>query len=199
MDFEELLDGAKKVKAPVFFENTDLDTKEKQSIVNQLKSVDKKTRRGIRLIQVTYVFLILFILSFLLIAENLFVKSGIVLIAFAFLMVIFVQQLRFRKYNYCYTSVSVISFLKDAKKRMRVFTSRTWFVIPIWVFIDLGLCFIISQVFPFPRYTVFTIAVLQVVLLLAIVLDFYSAYVVWKRQQKPVLIEIDKMLEENEN
>jgi len=199
MDFEELLNGAKKVKAPAFFENTDFDTKEKQSIVNQLKSVDKKTRRGIRLIQVTYVFLTLFLLSFLIIAENLFVKSGIVLIAIAFLMVILVQQLRFRKYNYCYTSVSVISFLKDAKKRMRVFTSRTWFVLPIWIFIDVGLCFIIRQVFPFPQYTVFAIVILQLVLLLAVVLDFYSAYFVWKREQEPVLNEIDKMLEEIEN
>ncbi len=202
MNFEELINNARKVKAPNLTEgkmSRESGSENDKSIVDQLKAVDFKTRRGIRFIQITYVFLILFLICFLVAAVNSSVKIGVGLIAIAFLLVVFVQQLRYWRYNYSYSSNSIKEFLNKAKNRMRVFTSRTWFVIPIWVLIDVGLCLIINEIFPFPKYNLLIIMLLQVFLLLAIILDFYSAYLFWKKEHKPVIVEIEKMLEEIEN
>ena len=202
MNFEELINNARKVKAPDLTEgkmSRESGSKNEKSIVDQLKAVDFKTRRGIRFIQITYAFMILFLICFLIAALNSSVKVGIGLIAIAFLLVIFEQQLRYWKYNYSYCNSSIKEFLNKAKNRMRVFTSRTWFVIPIWVLIDVGLCLIINEIFPFPQYILLTIMLLQVFLLLAIILDFYSAYLFWKKEHKPVIVEIEKMLKEIEN
>ncbi|MBT3385046.1 MAG: hypothetical protein HN778_11245 [Prolixibacteraceae bacterium] len=203
MNFEELLNKSKNVIAPdLEIKNAgdaSQSSKDKKSIIEQLKWVDSKTRVGIRLIQIIYSFLILILLCLLLFLANFEIKLGIGFISVAFLLVIFVQQLRYLKYNYLYVSSPITVFLNDAKKRMRVFTPRTWLVIPIWIFIDIGICFIINEIFPFPRYIFLTLMLLQVVLLLAVVLDFYSAYLVWKKEHKPVILEINRMLEEIEN
>ena len=155
MNFEELLNKSKNVIAPdLEIKNAgdaSQSSKDKKSIIEQLKWVDSKTRVGIRLIQIIYSFLILILLCLLLFLANFEIKLGIGFISVAFLLVIFVQQLRYLKYNYLYVSSPITVFLNDAKKRMRVFTPRTWLVIPIWIFIDIGICFIINEIFPFPR------------------------------------------------
>ena len=93
----------------------------------------------------------------------------------------------------------MIQFLRDAKSRMKVFTKRTWIIIPIWILIDVGLCFIIAAEFPYREYIDDLIVVLQVLLIGLIALDFYVAYLAWKRDNKPVVIEIDKMIKEIES
>ena len=202
MDFEGLVKKAKNVKAPdLNMESSGtipVGSKDK-TIIGQLKLVDAKTRWGIQAIQFLYVLLILILLNVLFFSHNSEIQMGIGFILAAFLFVIIVQQLRYMKYNYSYSDSPIKKFLNDAKKRMRVFTPRTWLVIPIWIFIDVGLCFIIKEIFPFPQYISLIIMLLQVFLLLAIVLDFYSAYLFWKKEYKPVITEIDKMLEEIEN
>jgi len=197
MKFEELSKKAQEIKAPDIEKNT---TKSNQidAIIYKLKSVDSKTNRGIRLVQIAYIFLILFLICFMITVASSSMKTGIGLIAIAFLIVIFIQQLRYWKYNYSYANSTVMESLNKAKNRMKVFTPRTWLVIPVWVLIDAGLCIIIKEIFPLPEYLPLTIMLLQVILLLAIVLDFYSAYLVWKKEHKPVIIEIDKMLKELE-
>ena len=81
---------------------------------------------------------------------------------------------------------------------MRVFTPRTWLTIPIWVFIDIGICFIISVLLPEKQYIPHAIVSMQVILLFLIGLDFYSAYRYWKKEHYPAILEIDRMLAEIE-
>ena len=195
MKFDELSKKAQEIKAPGIEKNT-IKSNQTDAIIYKLKSVDSKTRRGIRIIQIVYVFFILFLICFMITVASLSLKTGIGLIAIAFLIVIFIQQLRYWKYNYSYANSPVMEFLNKAKKRMKVFTPRTWIVIPVWGLLDAGLCIIIKEIFPLPQYLPLTILLLQVILLLAIVLDFYSAYLVWKKEHKPVITEIDKMLKE---
>lgn len=202
MNFEDLVNKSKSVKAPDLKAESageiPVDSKDK-TIIGQLKLVDAKARWGIRAIQILYVFLILILLSILFFSNKSEIRLGIGFISAAFLLVIFIQQLRYVKYNYSYANSPIKEFLNDAKKRMRVFTPRTWLVIPIWIFIDIGLCFILSEIFPLRQHVSLIIILLQVILLLAIVFDFYSSYLFWKKEHQPVIAEINKMLEEIEN
>ena len=202
MNFEELVDKTRNIKAPDLqykdSGKTDVHSKSK-TVVEQLKWTDARTRWGIRAIQLIYVFFILILISVLVISKTTEIKLGIGLISIAFLLVIIVQQLRFQKYNYFYSDKPVLDFLVDAKKRMRVFTARTWLVIPIWVFIDVGICFILSVLLPEKQYVPHAIIVIQVILMALVGLDFYSAYLYWKKEHQPVIIEIDRMLAEMES
>lgn len=193
MKFEELVSKSRNVKAPEL-EMKDSGKSSEYSLINQLKLTDVRTRWGIRAIQAIYVFFVFILISMLIFSNNSEIKLGIGFIAVAFVLVIVVQQLRFQKYNYSYSDKPVLEFLFDAKKRMRVFTSRTWLVIPVWIFIDVGICFILSELLPQKQFVPHAIIILQLFLLLVVVFDFYSAYLYWKKEHHPVLIEIDKML-----
>ncbi|MEN8116441.1 MAG: hypothetical protein ABFS16_05650 [Bacteroidota bacterium] len=197
MKFEELVSKTRSVKAPEF-KITSRGQLSEASLVELMRLTDARTRWGIRAIQAIYIFLILILISTLILSESMEIKLGIGFITVSFILIIFVQQLRFQKYNYSYSAKPVLEFLKDAKKRMRVFTPRTWLVIPVWIFIDVGLCFILSELLPQKQYVPHVIILLQVFLMIVIVLDFYSAYLYWKKEHHPVIIEIDKMLAEIE-
>jgi len=193
MIFEELVSKTRNIKAP------ELDMKDsgklsEASLIDQLELTDARTRWGIRAIQVLYAFFVLILLSILILSKSLEIQLGVGSVSIAFLLVILVQQLRYQKYNYLYSDKPVLEFLIDAKKRMRVFTPRTWLIIPVWIFIDIGLCLILSEIFPLKEYIVHVIILLQIFLLIAIVFDFYSAYLYWKKEHLPVIIETDKML-----
>lgn len=202
MNFEELINLTKSVKAPeLIMEKSGklADSSKRKSIIEKLKWADARTRLGIRIIQVLYAFFIFVFISILILLKNPVIQTGIGSIIIAFLLIILIQQLRFQKYNYLYADSSVIEFLNDAKKRMRVFTPRTWLVIPIWIFIDIGLSLIISEIFPLQQLIPLLIILLQVILLLAIVFDFYSAYLFWKKEHQPVISEIENMVKEIED
>lgn len=199
MNFEEIVNKTKEVKAPDFdrpMKEKDPKSMKKESLLDQLKSVDSKTRWSIRLIQFLYLVVITVTTYYAITADSSQLKIGLGFIIAAFVQVIVVQQLRYIAYNYSYGDHNMIQFLKDAKSRMKVFTKRTWLVIPIWIFIDIGLCFIIAVEFPYREYIDDLIIILQILLLGLIALDFYVAYLTWKRDNKPVLIEIDKMIQE---
>ena len=202
MKFEEIIKKSKKVKAPDLTSGnkTNKPKSEKMELImDQLKKVDNKTRISIRLLQLLYLILISMMSYYMFTAEHPKTSTGIAFIILAFFMVIFVQQLRYNAYQYTYTDRPVLKFLVDAKSRMRVFTKRTWYVIPIWILIDIGLCFIVISVFPYPQYADDILILLQILLLGLIALDFYAAHLIWKRDNKPLLGEIDKMIEEIEN
>ncbi len=201
MKFEELVDKTRTIKAPDLKFNDSGKMNEasnRKSVVEQLKWTDARTRWGIRAIQGIYVFLILILTAILILSKTTAIEWGVGFILLAFILIIVVQQLRFQKYNYSYSDKPVLDFLVDAKKRMRVFTPRTWMTLPIWVFIDTGICFIISVLLPEKQYIPHAIIVLQVILLFLISLDFYSAYRYWKKEHYPAIIEIDRMLAEIE-
>ena len=201
MIFEELISSARKVKAP------DLDTSHKfdnqasdnmRSLVDKLKKVDLKTKLSIRVLQILYLIMMVVFSYYMLTAELAMVRTGLGLIIGAFLLVILVQQLRYLAYVNSYDDRPVLESLYNAKSRMKVFTKRTWLVIPIWILIDVGLCFILAAKFPFQNYADDIIIILQVILIALISLDFYVAYLEWKRNHKPVLDEIDKIIKEIE-
>jgi len=202
MKFEEVLKKAKGLKAPEIIvdqiaENQTYNNME--NFIHQLKKVDLNTRRSIRILQLLYAIMSLVASYVLLFETSGRISIGLGLIILAFLLVIFVQQLRYKAYTNTYTNNPVILFLKAAKKRMQVFTRRTWYVIPIWISIDIGLCFILSSLLQGTPYTLIAIMLLQIVLIFLIIIDFYTAYLIWKKEHKPIVIEIEKMLDEIEN
>ena len=202
MKFDAIVIKTKEVKAPEFDSRDKTKNKKTinmETLLDQLKSVDHKTRMSIRLIQFLYVAMISVATYYAVIVGSPQLKIGLGCIVVAFIMVILVQQLRYIAYNYAYGDHTMIQFLQDAKSRMQVFTKRTWLVMPIWILIDVGLCFIIAAEFPHWEYIDDMIIVLQILLLGLIALDFYVAYLAWKRDNKPVLIEIDKMIRDIES
>jgi membrane protein YdbS with pleckstrin-like domain len=202
MKFEEIIKKVKEIKAPEIITDQEIknsNTNNMKTLITQLKKVDLKTRRSIRALQILYIAMIGVMISYLFIAESSRIIIGIGFIILAFILVIFVQELRHRVYNYTYADNPVIRYLKDAKKRMRVFTVRTWYVIPIWICIDIGISLILSFVLQNTSYVLPSIILLQVLLIIIIVIDFYVAYLFWKRDHEPAIVEIDKMLEDIEN
>ena len=199
MKFEEIIKKSKNVKAPDLTSGikTNKPKSEKmESIMEQLKKVDNKTRISIRLLQLLYLILISMMSYYMFTADHANTSTGIAFIILAFFLVISVQQLRYNAYQYTYTDRPVLQFLNDAKSRMRVFTKRTWYVLPIWILIDIGLCFIVVSVFPYPQYVDDILILMQILLLGLIALDFYTAHLIWKRDNKPLVDEIDKMIDE---
>ncbi len=201
MKYEEIINKSKEVKAPD--PNVEAGAKTKkhgamENILNLLKKTDSKTRLGIRVLQLFYLAMILVAISYLLISSDLFINLGIGSLIIAFILIIFVQQLRFRAYSNNYTNNPVIKYLHEAKKRMRVFTPRTYYVIPIWLFIDIGICLMLKTALEGTAFFLPAVILLQALLIILVIIDFYTAYLVWKRDHKPVLEEIDTMLDEIE-
>lgn len=202
MNFDEMINKSREVVAPDFdsqSESKNKKTIKMETLLERLKRVDSKSRTSIRLIQLLYVAMIGVATYYAFTLGQTQLKVGLGCIIVAFALVILVQQLRYIAYNYAYGDHTMIQFLQDAKSRMQVFTKRTWLVMPIWILIDVGLCFIIAAEFPHWDYIDDMIIVLQILLLGLIALDFYVAYLAWKKDNKPVLIEIDKMIHEIES
>ena len=202
MKYEEVINNSKKVKAPDLSHKTGTKTQTPdtmENILDLLKKTDSKTRLGIRVLQLFYIAMILVAISYMLISSDQFINLGIGSLIIAFVLVIFVQQLRFRAYSNNYTNNPVIKYLHEAKKRMRVFTPRTYYVIPIWLFIDLGICLMLKTALEGTSFFLPAVIFLQALLIILVIIDFYTAYLVWKRDHKPVIEEIDQMLDEIEN
>ncbi len=200
MKYEKVVNESKKVKAPDLGHQTDVKNmkKSKDNIIALLKKTDSKTRLGIRVLQLIYLAMILVSISYILVTTDLFVNLGIGSLILAFVLVIFVQQLRFVAYSSNYTTAPVLTYLKEAKKRMRVFTPRTYYVIAIWLFIDLGVCLILKTVLEGTNFYLSAVILLQAVLIFLVITDFYTAYLFWRRDHKPVIDKIDHMLNEIE-
>lgn len=201
MKYEDVINKSKEVKAPDLDHKSNTKTQTPdtmENILHLLKKTDSKTRLGIRVLQLFYIAMILVAISYLLISSDLFINLGIGSLIIAFILVIFVQQLRFRAYSNNYTNNPVITYLHEAKKRMRVFTPRTYYVIPIWLFIDIGICLMLKTVLEGTAFFLPTVILLQAFLIILVIIDFYSAYLLWKRDHQPVIKEIDQMLDEIE-
>jgi hypothetical protein len=201
MKYEEVINKSKKVKAPDLSQRAETKIEKSdtmENILNLLKKTDSKTRLGIRVLQLIYLAMILVAVSYILISSDLYINLGIASIIIAFALVIFVQQLRFRAYSNNYTNNPVIKYLHEAKKRMRVFTPRTYYVILIWLFIDIGVCLILKTVLEGSTFYVSAVILLQALLIILVIIDFYTAYLIWKRDHQPVIIEIDKLLDDFE-
>ena len=202
MKYEEVINKSKNIKAPDLSRQAGAKIQKHgtmESILDLLKKTDSKTRLGIRILQLIYMAMILVAISYILSSSDFFIQLGTGSLILAFALVIFVQQLRFRAYSNTYTNNPVIKYLQEAKKRMRVFTPRTYYVILIWLLIDTGICLILKTVLEETTLYLPAVILLQAILIILVIIDFYSAYHLWKRDHQPVIKEIDLMLEEIKN
>ena len=169
------------------------------TMVDTLKDVDRKARVSIRALQGVYALMILLATGFAILEDDGIVRGALGFFTLAFVLVVITQQLRHRAYSESYLGVTPVEYLRSAKKRMRVFTVRTWLAIPTWLFIDAGICLLVyaaSEQFEIPVAHV--ILSLQGLLAIAIALDFLSEYLIWKKNHEPVVVEVDRMLGEIE-
>ena len=149
MKYDEVIDGAKRVKAPL------LDTgacgagtsEASETIISTLMEVDRRTRVSIRVLQGIFAFSILLAVGFIIVNDDIVVRTGVGFLILSFALVIHMQQLRHRAYNETYVGRPMIEYLQRAKIRMRVFTVRSWLAIPAWLAIDVGVCLLIYAVY----------------------------------------------------
>jgi len=202
MKYEDMVTESRKIRAPSITakEGNTINGKTAETMIGVLKEVDRKTRFSIRALQAIYVLMTLVAMGYLVLDDNHLVRVGIGCIILAFGLVIFTEQLRYRAYNETYFNVPMVEYLQLARDRMQVFTVRTWLTIPTWLFIDAGICFLVysaADKIDFPM--TYILLGLQIPLAVIIVLDFFSAYLIWLKSHKPVVIEIERMLGEIED
>jgi len=202
MNYDEVVKDSKRVKAPPL--ETDAGDAGagagSESIISALKTVDRRTRVSIRVLQGIFAFLILLAAGFIIVSDDTVTRSGVGFLILSFVLVIYMQQLRFKAYNESYVNGPMVEYLHRAKKRMRVFTVRSWLAIPAWLAIDAGLCLMIyaaSDRFDVP--VGYVILGLQVPIVMAAAADFLVEYLVWRREHKPTVARIDSILNDLES
>jgi membrane protein YdbS with pleckstrin-like domain len=201
MKYDEVVKGSKRVKAPPVETKAGSDGTGEASgtIIGALKDVDRRTRISIRFLQGIFAFMILLAVGFIIVNDDILTRSGVGFLIMSFFVVIYMQQLRYKAYNETYLNTPMVEYLQRAKKRMRVFTVRSWLAIPAWLLIDVGLCLLIYAVsdrFDFP--VGYVILILQVPIVMAAAADFLVEYLIWKREHKPVVTRIDRILDDIE-
>jgi hypothetical protein len=196
MKYDDVVEGSKRQKAPPL----DPGAGEKsETIISALRTVDRRTRVSIRVLQGIFAFMILLALGFIVVNHDTWTRLGIGCLILSFLTVIYMQQLRYRAYDEVYLGAPIVEYLRRAKKRMRVFTVRSWLVIPAWLLIDVGVCLMVyaaSDRFDIP--VGYVILGLQVPIVMAAAADFLAEYLIWRKEHKPVLARIDGVLNDIE-
>ena len=197
MNYDEVVEGSKRVKAPPLETETG-ETSE--TIIGALKNVDRRTRVSIRVLQGIFVFMILLALGFIVVNDHTLTRSGVGFLILSFLVVIYMQQLRYRAYNETYLGAPIVKYLRRARKRMRVFTVRSWLAIPAWLLIDVGVCLLVyaaSDRFDIP--VGYVILGLQVPIVMAAAADFLVEYLIWRKEHRPMVTRIDGLLHDIES
>ena len=203
MKYEDIVEKSKTVKAPrgEAEGKREMNADASESIIGMLKTVDRKTRRSIRILQGVIGLAIPMYLVMIILASDPVVWAGLGLIIMAFFMILLIQQLRFRAYSENYLGRPVIEYLHSSQKRMKVFTVRTWLVIPTWLLIDAGICLLICAGYDHIDTSISLrkiLLALQAFLVFVIALDFFVAYLMWDRNHRPAVDEIKRMLGEIE-
>jgi hypothetical protein len=203
MKYEDIVEKSKRVKAP----RSEAEGREEMngnasdSIIGMLKTVDRKTRRSIRILQGAIGLSVPLCLVLIILVSDPVVQAGLGLIIAALFMTLLIQQLRFRAYSRNYLGGPIIDYLYAAKKRMKVFTVRTWLVIPTWLLIDAGYCLLIYAGYDHIDINISLgriLLALQALLVFVIGLDFFVDYLMWTRDHRPAVDEINRMLGEIE-
>ncbi len=197
MRYDDVVKGSRQVKAPSTETQPDAAS---ETIIAALEHVDRRTRISIRALQGCFLFLTLLALGFTLVNDNTMIRSGVGCLILSFLVVIYMQQLRYRAYDETYFGAPIVEYLRRAKSRMRVFTVRSWLAIPAWLLIDVGICLLIyasSDRFDIP--VSYIILALQVPIVMAAAGDFLVEYLIWRKEHKPIVTKIDGMLNDIES
>jgi cell division protein FtsW (lipid II flippase) len=123
-------------------------------------------------------------------------QIGFGILTVASFMVIFYHQLHYERNNRSYFANSIIDFLKETKKRLKFLAKRIWYII-IWALFDLGVCFLIAADFS-NHYLMMigVILIIQLILAIAIFSELYFGYKKWKKIRKPLITEIEHILQE---
>lgn len=196
MKLEEIITKSKEVKAPMLKKES--KSEPLKLLTNILKKSDRDARKHSRRIQVLYIVMVLFWIFQIIIANNYLSKIGFGILTVASFMVIFYNQLHYERNNRSYFAISNIDFLKETKKRLKFLPNRIWYII-IWALFDLGFCFVIVADFSH-RYSILigvgVILIMQLILAIAISAELYFEYKKWKKIRKPLITEIEHILQE---
>lgn len=209
MKFDELIEKSKALKAPEFKKDF-LSKKENESSVKSfieiLKQKDYKYKR-----QLNTQLYILGFTSFIILGLIMFIGKIIDLVeidiytmrlGFGFLygcyiVSIFMFYLRSRGFKNINYDQEIIQFLGVAKKRYSYFNSNKLFYIPIIILLNLGLYFTLLPIIDLININKLTLIVnLELILVCTFVIDLILKFSIWKRNQKPIFIEISKLLGE---
>lgn len=169
MKCDEIVSKATRAKAPEIDHVLNGASKPSSSgpIAAVLKRLDGRTRISIRMLQA------------------------------AFVVVIIRLNLRCRIYCAVHEGVSMVCYLQRARKRMRVFTARSRLALPAWLLIGVALClFLLAAEDRFEVPEIIPIASLQLVPVLLVVIGFRVEYLIWRREHRPALGQIDHLLAE---
>jgi len=202
MNYDEVIGGSKRVKAPPLESKAGgAGTGEgSESIINALKDVDRRTRVSIRVVQGIFAFLILLGVGFIFVNDDAVMRSAVGFLIVSFLLVIYMQHLRYKAYNETYINRPMIEHLHRARQRMRVFTVRSWLAIPAWLAIDAGLCLLIYAASDRVDLPVgYIMLAVQVPIVAAAAADFLVEYLIWKKEHQPTLARIDSILHDIES
>ncbi len=197
MNYDDVVEGSKRVKAPPLGTETD---EASETIIRALKNVDRRARISIRALQGIFAFMILLALGFIVVNDDTLTRLGVGFLTLSFLVVIYMQQLRYKAYNETYLGAPTVKYLRRARKRMRVFTVRSWLAIPAWLLIDMGVCLLVyaaSDRFDIP--VEYVILGLQVPIVTAAAADFLVEYLIWRKEHRPIVTRIDGLLHEIES
>ena len=183
MKFDELAKKAKEIKAPVLFENININkqrTDNMNTLADRLKKVDSKTRFSIRALQIFYIIMIFVFLIEIIIIDIEIFQYGLFFIIATFIGGIILQQRRYDKFNKTHTDIQVNKFLQNAKKRLNVFNNY-YYSIPVWILFDVALCFFALGIFSEQNNMILIIFFTQVFLLIVIGLEILQMYITWKK------------------
>jgi len=199
MKFDEIRESLKEIKAPEIDEDSFKDQPKETSmkkIVNCVRKLDRKAKFSLIGLQVVFSLWVVWLL-FSIINEGVLLRQiGFATIIVGFFLGIYYKQLQLEKYHATDFDSSITDFLKRAKARLAF--SLMWHIYAIiWLLFDVGLCFLAAADYHRSPFTLFQcILLIQFALVLGIAFELAMAYSQWKRKRKPVIDEIDNMLNE---
>ena len=201
MKFDEIKKTLKEIKAPEIDEDSFKAQPKETSmkIINYVRKLDRKAKFSLIGLQVVFSLWVVWLLFSIINNEGVLLRHiGFATLIVGFVLGIYYKQLQLEKYHAIDFDSSITDFLKRAKDRLAF--SLMWHIYAIiWLLFDVGLCFLVAADYHRSPFTLFQcILLIQFALILGITFELAIAHSRWKRKNKPVIDEIDKMLVEIE-
>ena len=201
MNFNEMKKGLEETTAPEM--NTDTPEHQPKGkavdrIIDGIRKQDRKAKFSLIGTQVAFSLWIVVLLFYVFSEGVLLRQVGFATLIVAFFLGIYRKQRQLEKYHASDFDSSMTEFLERARTRL-AFSVKWQLYAVIWLLFDVGLCLLVASV---PRIGPFTssqiIVLVQLVFVLGISFELAMDYSRWKRNSKPVIDEIDRMLNEIE-
>jgi len=202
MKYDDLIKKAKRIYAPSE-KTASIDdksnTKNMKNIIDQVKAFDIKHKFTTRIIQIIFALWIVFVVSVMIKENDIRIISSMAIFAVALALGIYMKQLQLKSFIKINYSCSISEFLKEARERTKFFCKWTLYGL-FWFLFDLGICILVSALYhkiPFGPFELFQIIIMiQIVLVIGIAVELMIAYNEWKKKHKPIIDEIDNILQE---